>query len=149
MEKGYRDFGHDMDNTDTISDVGLSFTCDFNKITGFIGMEAVLNQKRLEKANGGPMKRLAQVLVQDEVPLLHHGEVLWRNGKRVSEIRSASYAHTLGGAIGLCMLESECDPIEKSYITDGDWSVEIGTKMYPCKVSLRPLYDPKNEKIKA
>ena len=76
------------------------------------------------------MKRLAQVLVQDEVPLLHHGEVLWRNGKRVSEIRSASYAHTLGGAIGLCMLESERDPIDKPYITDGDWSIEIGTKMY-------------------
>ena len=95
------------------------------------------------------MKRLAQVLVQDEVPLLHHGEVLWRNGKRVSEIRSASYAHTLGGAIGLCMLESDCGPIEKSFITDGDWSIEIGNKMYPCRVSLRPLYDPKNEKIKA
>ena len=31
QEKGYRDYGHDMDNTDTIVDVGLSFTCDFEK----------------------------------------------------------------------------------------------------------------------
>jgi glycine cleavage system aminomethyltransferase T len=149
LEKGYRDFGHDMDNTDTVLQVGLGFTCDFNKAFGFIGKDAVLEQKKLAEAGGGLKKRLAQVLVQDEEPLLHHGEVLWRNGVRISEIRSASYAHTLGGAVGLCLLESDCVPITKSFITDGDWSVEIGNRMYPCTVSLRPLYDPKNEKIKA
>lgn len=149
LEKGYRDYGHDMDNTDTITEVGLSFTCDFNKATGFIGKDAVLEQKRMIKANGGQKKRLAQVMSMDQGPLLHHGEVLWRNGKRVSEIRSASYSHSMGGAIGLCMLVSDGEPIDKTYIGDGDWTVEIGNKKYPCTVSLQPLYDPKNEKIKA
>ena len=41
MEKGYRDYGHDMDNTDTLLEVGLGFTCDFEKEGGFIGKEAV------------------------------------------------------------------------------------------------------------
>ena len=31
LEKGYRDFGHDIDNLDGVHDVGLSFTCDLTK----------------------------------------------------------------------------------------------------------------------
>ena len=150
-EKGYRDYGHDMDNTDTILDVGLGFTCDFNKPAGFIGMEAVIEQKCTVAAMGGLRKRLAQVLVNDAEPLLHHGEVLWRDGNRVCEVRSASYGHTLGGAVGLCMLERREDegPIDKSYVRDGVWSIEIGKDFYPCTVSLRPLYDPTGQRVKA
>ncbi|GKY96201.1 hypothetical protein MPSEU_000580000 [Mayamaea pseudoterrestris] len=46
MEKGYRDYGHDMDNTDTLLDVGLSLTCDFDKNIPFIGQEHVLAQRQ-------------------------------------------------------------------------------------------------------
>ena len=31
LEKGYRDYGHDIDNLDNVYDVGLSFTCDLTK----------------------------------------------------------------------------------------------------------------------
>ena len=31
MEKAYRDYGHDMDNTDTLLEVGLGFTADYDK----------------------------------------------------------------------------------------------------------------------
>ena len=147
MEKGYRDYGHDMDNTDRLVDVGLSFTCDFAKDGGFIGQEAVLEHKKIAKAEGGSKKRMAQVLVHDPQPMLHHGEVVWRNGERISEIRSASFGHTLGGAVGLTLLENE-DPVTKAFVEEGDWSVEIGNEHYPCSVSFRPLYDPKNERIK-
>ena len=111
-------------------------------------MESVLEHKKRVQAEGGLTKRLAQVLVRDPTPLLHHGEVLWRNGERISEVRSASYGHTLGGAVGLSMLESTKEPITKSYISDAEWKMEIGDSMYPCSVSLQPLFDPKNEKIK-
>ncbi len=149
-EKGYRDYGHDMDNTDHILDVGLDFTCDFNKPSGFIGREAVIEHKRRVAASGGMSKRLAQILVNDAMPLLHHGEVLWRDGNRICEVRSASYGHTLGGAVGLCMLErrEENGPIDKSYVSDGVWSIEIGKDFYPCTVSLRPLYDPTGKRSK-
>merc|ERR1712167_272961 len=33
MEKGYRDYGHDIDNTDTLMESGLSFTADFKTET--------------------------------------------------------------------------------------------------------------------
>lgn len=150
-EKGYRDYGHDMDNTDNILEVGLGFTCDFDKPSGFIGMEAVIEEKRRVAASGGLTKRLAQVMVNDARPLLHHGEVLWRDGNRVCEVRSASYGHTLGGAVGLCMLErgGGDGPVDKSYVDDGAWSIEIGREFYPCTVSLRPLYDPTGIRPKA
>lgn len=148
QEKGYRDFGHDMDNTDSLLECGLGFTCDFIKKNGFIGMEAVGIQEKNRKQNGGLKKRLASILCLDPSVMLHHGEVLWRNGKRNTDVRTASYGHTIGGAVGLAMIEDSKEPITKQYIEEGKWEVQVGNLFYPCKVSLKPLYDPKNLRIK-
>jgi len=137
-----------MDNTDTLLETGLGFTCDFDKAGGFIGIDSVIEQKRAAKENGGLRKRLVQVLLNDPEPLLHHGEVLWRNGERISEIRSASYGFTLGGAVGLSMVEESSVPITKEYVSNAEWMVERGHDMIPCTVSLAPLYDPRNKKVK-
>ena len=45
MEKGYRDYGHDIDNTDTVLEAGLGFAAALDKPGGFIGRDAVLAQK--------------------------------------------------------------------------------------------------------
>jgi len=90
---------------------------------------------------------MVSVLVEDPEPLMHHGEVLWRNGKRISEIRAASYGHTLKGAVGLTMLVAST-PINKQFVKEGKWEVEIANQRYPCRVSLAPLYDPKNVRVK-
>jgi glycine cleavage system aminomethyltransferase T/glycine/D-amino acid oxidase-like deaminating enzyme len=147
LEKGYRDYGHDMDNTDTLLECGLGFTCDFEKPGGFIGREHVMKQREDSKLKGGLFKRMASVLVKDPEPLMTHGEILWRNGHRVGDVRVASFGHSLGGAVGLSMLESE-EPITKSWIQGGEWEVEIAEKRYPCDVSMAPFYDPKNQRIK-
>ena len=151
LEKGYRDYGHDIDNTDTITEAGLSFTCDFEKEGGFIGLEHVQKQKANAKANGGLSRRMANVLVplQASDPLLYHGEILWRNGEAISDIRAGSYGHTVGGGVGLTMLQSKNgEPINKAYVQNGNWELEIAEKRYPCQVSLSPFYDPKNSRIK-
>ena len=49
MEKGYRDYGHDIDNTDSVLEAGLGFAVDLDKPGGFIGRDAVLRQE-----GGGP-----------------------------------------------------------------------------------------------
>ena len=67
--------GHDIDNTDELTSVGLGFTCDFDKPDGFIGREAVLEQKRRMKERGGLSSRLVQVLCMDPEPMMYHGEV--------------------------------------------------------------------------
>lgn len=145
MEKGYRDYGHDMDNTDTFLECGLGFTADYDKPGGFLGRESVLKQKE----RGILPKRLLQVLCLDPEPLMYHAEVVLRDGKPVGEVRAASYGHTLGGAVGLVMAESsDGAPIDKAFISQGKWEVDIAGVKYPAKVSLRPMYDPTNKNIK-
>ena len=41
LEKGYRDYGHDVDNTDTLQESGLGFTADFQKEGGFVGKSSL------------------------------------------------------------------------------------------------------------
>jgi glycine cleavage system aminomethyltransferase T/glycine/D-amino acid oxidase-like deaminating enzyme len=144
MEKAYRDYGHDIDNTDTVLEAGLGFAVDLKKPDGFIGRDAVLAQK----AAGPLRKRLVQLLVTDPEPLLFHAEVVHRNGTPMGYLRAASYGHTLGGAVGLVMVEAQ-EPITQAYLDDGRWEIDIAGTRYPAKLSLRPLYDPDNTKIKA
>ena len=68
LEKGYRDYGHDIDNTDDPDSAGLGFALDMKKPHGFIGKEAVLARR----ARGVPTRRLVQVFVQNPIPLMFH-----------------------------------------------------------------------------
>ena len=152
-EKAYRDYGHDIDGTDTLLEAGLGFTCDFQKKEGFIGMEAVLEQKETAKERGGLQRKMVQVLVQDKEPLLSHGEIIWRNGSRIGDIRAGSYGHTLQGAVGLSLIDAaasrgESDVVNKNFIATGDWEIEIADRTYPIQLSFLPLYDPKGSRVK-
>jgi 4-methylaminobutanoate oxidase (formaldehyde-forming) len=144
MEKGYRDYGHDIDNTDSVLDVGLGFAVDLKKPGGFLGKEAVVAQK----AAGPLTKRLLQILVKDPEPMLFHAEVVYRDGKALGYLRAASYGHTLGGAVGLAMIDAG-EPITQAWIDAGRWEVDIADTRYPCVASIKPLFDPDNAKIKA
>lgn len=144
MEKGYRDYGHDIDNTDSVLEVGLGFAVDLTKPDGFIGCDAVL----AKKAKGALTRRLMQVQLKNPEPLLFHAEVVWRNGVAVGYVRAASYGHTLGGAVGLAMIEAGA-PLDQAWIDAGSWEVEVADRRHPAIVSLAPLYDPKNLRIKA
>ena len=104
MEKGYRDFGHDIDNTDCPLEVGLGFALALDKPGGFVGREAVLARKAANASFGGMRQRLVQVRVLDPSPLLFHAEVVHRDGVPVGYVRAASYGWTLGSAVGLAFV---------------------------------------------
>ncbi|HSN06633.1 MAG TPA: FAD-dependent oxidoreductase [Candidatus Angelobacter sp.] len=143
MEKGYRDYGHDIDNTDSVLEAGLGFAVALDKPGGFLGREAVL----AKKAEGPLRRRLLQVLVSDPEPLLFHAEVIRRDGVPVGYVRAGSYGFTLGGAVGLAMVEAD-EAIDEAWIAAGRWTVEIADRQWDCTMSLRPLFDPANERIK-
>jgi glycine cleavage system aminomethyltransferase T len=136
----------------SLMEVGLGFTADLSKEGGFIGDHKVAAQKAELKSTKGLTRRLVQVLVSDPEPMMYHGEVLWRDGKIVGDVRIGSYGHTLGGAIGLAMVELSPDGkdgvVNKNFLESGKWEVEIADKRHPVTVSLNPMYDPKNERIK-
>jgi glycine cleavage system aminomethyltransferase T/glycine/D-amino acid oxidase-like deaminating enzyme len=144
MEKGYRDYGHDIDNTDSVLDVGLGFAVSLSKPGGFIGKDAVVAQK----AKGPLTKRLVQVLLKDPEPMLFHAEIVLKDGRPLGYVRAASYGHTLGGAVGLAMIDAGV-PVDDAYLANGTWEVDIGGTKVPATVSLKPLYDPDMTKIKA
>ncbi len=143
MEKGYRDYGHDIDNTDSVLEAGLGFAVDLDKPGGFIGRDAVLAQKA-----AGPLKRrLVQLLLRDPEPMMYHAEIVYRDGRAVGYIRAASYGHTLGGAVGLAMVQAD-EPIDQAWLDRGMWEVDIAGRRYPAVASLRPFYDPTSQRIR-
>ncbi len=144
MEKGYRDYGHDIDNTDSVLEAGLGFAVDLKKPGGFLGRDAVL----AKKAAGPLTRRIVQVLVKDPEPMMFHAEVVRRSGKAVGYVRAASYGFTVGGAVGLVMVEAG-EPVTQAYLDAGSWEVEIAGKRYPAMASLKPLYDPENKRVKS
>lgn len=148
LEKAYRDYGHDLDNCDTLMETGLAFTADMTKPGGFLGMQRLKDQQ----AAGGPAalsQRLVQVLCTDPEPFMYHGEVLMRDGAPVGDVRSASYGHTLGGAVGIGHVRHPTKGrVDKAWLDAGKWQVDIAGKLYPARLSLGPMYDPKNERIK-
>jgi 4-methylaminobutanoate oxidase (formaldehyde-forming) len=145
MEKAYRDYGHDIDNTDDAYETGLGYFVDLDK-PDFIGRDFCL-QKKAE----GPAydRRLLQVLVLDPEPLLYHAEVVYRGDKPLGYVRAASYGHTLGGAVGLAMIEAG-EPIDQGYLDDGEWAIDIAGRHYPLRVALpsRPMYDPQMRRVR-
>jgi 4-methylaminobutanoate oxidase (formaldehyde-forming) len=46
------------------------------------------------------------------------------------------------------MIEGVGEPITAAWIREGQWEVDVAGVRYPARASLRPLYDPENEKLK-
>ena len=76
------------------------------------------------------------------------GQGLHLRGNFEGYVRAASYGHTLGGAVGLAMIEAG-ELIDAAYLEKASWEVEINGRRYPAMASLKPLYDPEMKKIKA
>ncbi len=144
MEKAYRDFGHDIDNTDCPLEVGLGFAVALDKPGGFVGRDALAARK----AEGPPHRRLVQVLLTDPEPLMYHAEIVYRDGLAVGDVRSASYGWTLGGAVGLAMVEAG-GPVTVDWLAAGSWEVDVAGARYAATVSLRPMYDPTSARVTA
>ena len=88
------------------------------------------------------------LLLADPEPLMYHGEVVHRDGVAVGYVRAASYGHTLGGAVGLAMVEAG-EPLGRVWLEAGSWEVDVAGERHPAVVSLSPLYDPSMERVRA
>lgn len=140
IEKGFRHFGHDITCEDHVMEAGLGFAVKKDKLD-FIGRAAVL-----EKQESGLNRRMLQFKLTDPEPLLYHNEPILRDGELVGYLSSGGYGHTLGGAMGLgyvpCKSETSVDVLASSYEID-----VMGTKV-SAQASLKPMYDPKSERVK-
>ena len=141
IEKGFRHFGHDITCEDHVVDAGLGFAVKVDKECDFIGKQAVIERKA-----SGPKNRLVQFKLVDSEPLLFHNEPILRDGEYVGYLSSGNYGHTLGAAVGLgyvpCEGEKAVDVLASTYEID-----VCGVKV-KAEASLKPMYDPKSERVK-
>jgi len=140
IEKAYRHFGHDITDEDHVLEAGLGFAVKLDK-GNFIGRESVLRKKE-----EGLKRRLVQFQLQDSEPLLFHNEAIVRDGKIVSIITSGNYGHALGSAIGLGYVP--CEGETEDEVLASKYEIEIAGQRFAATASLKPLYDPKSERIK-
>jgi glycine cleavage system aminomethyltransferase T/glycine/D-amino acid oxidase-like deaminating enzyme len=145
MEKKFVHYGHDVAETDTPLECGMSFVCDFNKSEHFIGRDAILKQK---ESRSFMKKRLVQFLLEDPESMLYSHEPILRDGKIVGHLTSGNYGHTLGGSVGLGYIEVE-DDITKDYLESGKIEIDVAGVPVAAKASLVAQYDPKAARMRS
>ncbi len=141
IEKGFRHFGHDITCEDHVVDAGLGFAVKVDKGCDFIGREAVIARKE-----SGPKNRLVQFKLTDAEPLLFHNEPIVRDGEYVGYLSSGNYGHTLGGAIGLGYVP--CEGEKAAHVLGSSYEIDVCGVKVKAEASLKPMYDPKSERVK-
>jgi 4-methylaminobutanoate oxidase (formaldehyde-forming) len=140
IEKAFRHFGHDITDEDHVLEAGLGFAVKTDK-SDFIGRDAVLRKKE-----AGLDRRLVQFRLSDPEPLLFHNEAIVRDGMIVGTITSGNYGHHLGAAIGLGYVPSRGESAQQ--VLGSRYEIEIAGMRIKAEASLRPMYDPKAERVR-
>ena len=145
LEKAFRHFGHDITDEDHILEAGLGFAVkkdkERSKFGDFIGRDAVL-----ALAEKGVSRRLMQFRLQDPEPLLYHNEPILRDGEIVGYATSGNYGHHLGGAVALGYVPCGQGESAKQML-ESKYSIEVAGVRVDADASLKPLYDPRAEKV--
>ncbi len=144
LEKGYRAFGRELTPSENPVEAGLLFACKLKTDIAFLGREAV------EKAKAeGPRKKLVGFTVDSADAMLWGGELIMRDGVVAGQVTSAAWGETTGACVGLAYLRaSDNSVINADWINTGHYEVNVGGQAYPVSVSLKPLYDPTNARIR-
>ncbi|MDJ0627652.1 MAG: FAD-dependent oxidoreductase [Rhodobacter sp.] len=140
IEKAFRHFGHDITCEDHVLEAGLGFAVKTAK-PDFIGRDAVLRRK-----DEGLRRRMLQFRLTDPEPLLYHNEAIIRDGEVVGHLSSGAYGHALGGAIGMGYVP--CGSESSEQLLASTFEIEVAGARVAAAASLRPMYDPKSERVR-
>ncbi len=144
LEKGYRAFGRELTPGENPVEAGLLFACKLKTDIAFLGREAV------EKAKAeGARRKLVGFSVDDPDAMLWGGELVLRDGAVAGQVTSASWGETVGACVGLAYVRAgDNSVINADWVKAGSYQVNVGGRLYPISVSLRPLYDPSSTMIR-
>jgi 4-methylaminobutanoate oxidase (formaldehyde-forming) len=137
IEKGFIHVGHDVGPTDD------PFTAGLGRLVrpggGFLGAEATAAREHQP-----PSRRLVGVKLDDPDPLLLHGESVIADGRIIGTVMSGAYAHTLGAAAGLAIVDATllADP-------DVPLQVDCAGRLVKASISDRALYDPEGSRLRS
>ncbi len=147
LEKAYRAFGRELSPDYNPVEAGLLFACKLKTDIPFLGREAV------ERARAdGPRRRLVSLVLTDPDPdpaMIWGGELVLRDGVAVGQLTSGAWGETLGACVGLAYVRHPDGVVlTPDAARAGDYQVNVGGRLYPATVSLRPPFDPSSDRIK-
>jgi 4-methylaminobutanoate oxidase (formaldehyde-forming) len=142
LEKGYRDMGVDIDNTDNPISAGLGFAVAWDKPGGFIGRDALL----AARAAGPPTHRVVGLVVEDPAADLFGNEPVLLGGAWAGYVRAAAYGYTVGGPVALAGVSCP-DGVTAQWLKAGDFAVRTPAGDLPARLQIAPFYDPQRLRI--
>lgn len=138
IEKGYRAWKGDLSTDYTVMQGGLERFVDWSK-PDFRGKPALEAEKQR-----GVAKRFCTLVIEAGEQDPPYMSTIWHGGEVVGEVTSGYWGHRVGACIGLGMLRADLNVPGKAV------EVEIFGSRYPARVQEdQPLWDPKNERIRA
>jgi 4-methylaminobutanoate oxidase (formaldehyde-forming) len=144
LEKAYRAFGRELTPDYNPVEAGLLFACKLKTGIGFLGREAV------ERARAaGPRRRLVSLVVADPEAMIWGGELVLRDGVAVGQVTSGAWGETLGGCVALAYVRHPAgEVLTPDLVRAGEYQVNVGGRLYPAAVSLRPPFDPAGDRVR-
>jgi 4-methylaminobutanoate oxidase (formaldehyde-forming) len=144
LEKAYRAFGRELTPDYNPVEAGLLFACKLKTAIGFLGREAVEQARE-----AGPGQRLVSFVLDEPGVMMWGGELLLRDGAAAGLVTSAAWGASLGAAVGLAYVRrADGGVVTPDYVKAGSYEVNVGGRLCPARVSLRPLFDPDGLKVR-
>ncbi len=122
-------------------EAGLGFAVRLDKNVDFVGRAA------LAAARSQPLQRRLVTLSADPSVVLLGRETIYRDGERIGWLSSGGQGHTVGRSIGLGYLRAD-GGLDDEHLRAGSYELEVRTRRVPATLHLRPLYDPKGERVR-
>ncbi|OUW33180.1 MAG: FAD-dependent oxidoreductase [Actinobacteria bacterium TMED172] len=142
LEAGFRHWGDDISDEDTPLEAGLGFAISWEKPGGFIGREALLEQR-----NQPRVKRLIQFRVEDSELISYHDDPIFRDQTYVGRTTGGMWSHTQDRCVTMAYLTNP-EGVDQAWLDSGVWEIEIGTRRRAVTPSIRSFYDPTNARVK-
>ncbi len=146
LEKGYRAFGRELTPSENPVEAGLLFACKLNSDIAFLGREA---RREGQGARGRAANSSGSASTRPEA-MLWGGELILRDGAVAGQVTSAAWGETTGSCVGLAYREGRRRRGHQRRLDQSRGStrsMSVGV-LHPVSVSLRPLYDPTNGRIR-
>ena len=139
IEKGYRAWKGDLSTDYTVLEGGLDRFVKLDKPKPFVGKQAIEAQKQQ-----GVSKRFCTMIVDAGDCDAPYMSTVWKNGNVIGETTSGGWGYRVGASIALGTIKAE-------FAAPGT-EVEVEIYGQKCKAVVQedgPLWDPKNERLRA
>lgn len=139
LEKGYRAWKGDLSTDYSLLEGGLERFIKFDKPQDFIGKAALLAEKQR-----GSTKSFVTLIVKAGDADAPYMSTIWHDGQIVGETTSGGWGYRVDASIALGMLRADLSQ------PGTEVEVEIYGQRFKAQVQPdQPLWDPKNERLRA